>query len=81
MIGSKKGIIDLFYTVEEVKNILGEHERMSVKLKVSEEYKEILKNIKEYIQKENKEIKDKGFEKEIEILDELINYKNKNVSN
>ena len=72
MIGSKKGIIDLFYTVEEVRNILGEHERMSVKLTVSEEYKEILKNIKEYIQKENKEIKDKGFEKEIEILDELI---------
>ena len=81
MIGSKKGIIDLFYTVEEVKNLLGEHERISVKLKVSEEYKEILKNIKEYIQKENKEIMDKGLEKEIEILDELINYKNKNVSN
>ena len=80
MIRSKKGIIDLFYTVEEVSNILGEHERMSVKLKVSEEYKEILKNIKEYIQKENKEIMDKGLEKEIEILDELINYKNKNVS-
>ena len=80
MIGPKKGIIDLFYTVEEVRNILGEHERMSVELTVSEEYKEILKNIKEYIQKENKEIMDKGFEKEIEILDELINYKNKNVS-
>ena len=72
MIGSSKGIIDLFYTVEDIAKILGEHERMSVKLKVSEEYKEILRNIKEYILKENKEIKDDTLKKEIEILDMLI---------
>ena len=75
LIGSDKGIIDLFYTEEEVTNILGEHERMSVELKISEEYKEILRKMKEYILKENKEIMDDGLKKEIEILDELINYK------
>ena len=75
MIGSKKGIIDFFYTEEEVKNMLGEHERMSVKLKVSEEYKEILRTMKEYIIKENKEIKDNVLNKEIEILDLLITKK------
>ena len=72
MIEPKKGIVDLFYTEEEITKILGEHERMSVKLKVSEEYKEILRNMKEYILKENKEIKDDLLNKEIEILDILI---------
>ena len=75
MIGPDKGIVDLFYTEEEVTNILGKHERMSVELKISEEYKEILRKMKEYILKENKEIMDDGLKKEIEILDELINYK------
>ena len=70
--GSNKGIVDLFYTEDEITKILGEHERMSVKLKVSEEYKEIFRNIKEYIIKENKEIKDDVLKKEIEILDLLI---------
>ena len=78
MIGKNKGIVDLFYTEEEVIKILGEHERMSVGLKISEEYKEILRNMKEYILKENKEIMDNGLKKEIEILDELINFKNNN---
>ena len=67
-----KGIVDFFYTENEITNILGEHERISVKLKVSEEYKEIFRNIKEYIIKENKEIKDDVLKKEIEILDLLI---------
>ena len=72
MVGSDKGIVDLFYTEDEITNLLGEHERMSVKLKVSKNYKEILGNIKEYILKENKEIKDDSLNKEIEILDLLI---------
>ena len=72
MIGSNKGIVDLFYTEDEITKILGEHERMSVKLKVSEEYKEIFRNMKEYILKENKEIMDNTLDKEIEILDMLI---------
>jgi len=73
MIETSKGIFDITYTELEIMKILGEHERMSVELKISEVYKEILKNIKEYILKENKEIKDDTFDKEIEILDLLIN--------
>ena len=72
MVGKSKGIADLFYTDDEVLKILGEHERMSVELKVSDEYKEIFRNIKEYILKENKEIIDNTLKKEIEILDFLI---------
>ena len=72
IVGKNKGIVDLFYTEEEVIKILGEHERMPVKLKVSEEYKEIFRNMKEYILNENKEIIDNNLEKEIEILDLLI---------
>ena len=72
MIGPSKGIVDLFYTEDEITQILGEHERISVKLKVSEEFKEILRNLKEYILKENKEIKDDTLKKEIEVLDMLI---------
>ena len=72
MIGPSKGIVDFFYTENEITKILGEHERMSVKLKVSEEYKEIFRNMKEYILKENEEIKDDTLKKEIEILDMLI---------
>ena len=45
---------------------------MSVKLKVNEEYKEIFRNMKEYILKENKEIIDNTLKKEIEVLDLLI---------
>ena len=73
MIETSKGIFDITYTELEIMKILGEHERMSVELKISEEKKKILKNIKEYILKENKEIKDDTFDKEIEILDLLIN--------
>ena len=67
-----KGIFDVFHL--ETQNIqkLGEHERVSAKLKVSEDYKGILRKIKEYIIKENNEIKDDVLNKEIEILDILI---------
>ena len=77
IIGQKKGIVDIIYTENEITNILGEHERMSVELKISEEYKELLRNMKEYILKENKEIMDNNLNKEIELLDVLINYKKK----
>ena len=40
---------NLVQSEDEITKILGEHERMSVKLKVSEEYKEIFRNMKEYI--------------------------------
>ena len=72
MLGPTEGIIDIFYTEEETTKLLGEHERMSVQLKVSQEYKEIFRHLKEYILKENQEIKDDILNKEIEILEMLI---------
>ena len=72
MLGPNKGIVDIFYTEEETTKLLGEHERRSVNLTVSQEYKEIFKQLKGYIQKENEEIKDEILKKEIEILDMLI---------
>ena len=75
MIGPKTGIVDIFFTEEEITKLLGEHERTSVELKVSDEYKETFKHVKEYILKENKEIKDDVLNKEIEILNMLINKK------
>ena len=68
-----KGIVDCNYTKEEVRVMLGENERTSVKLTVSDEYKEIFKKIKEYISNENKEIKDDTLNQEVELLDKLIN--------
>ena len=73
MIGPNNGIVDFVYTEVEIAKLLGEHERTSVSLKVGNEYKEIFRNMKEYILKENKEIKDDTLNKEIEILDLLIN--------
>ena len=73
MIGPNNGIVDFFYTEVEIAKLLGEHERTSVSLKVGNEYKEIFRNMKEYILKENKEIKDDTLNKEIEVLDLLIN--------
>ena len=72
LIEPSNGIFDVFYLEEKFRPTLGEHERMSVKLKISEDYKEIFKKIKEYIIKENNEIKDDTFKQEIEILDILI---------
>lgn len=75
LIVSLSGICDCDYTPEEIRIMLGEHERMSVDLTVSEEYKEIFKGIKTYINEQNKVLEDKTFEKEIEILDQLIETK------
>ena len=72
MVGKNEGIVDSFYTEDEVVKILGKYERMPVKLKVSEEYKEIFRIMKDYILKENKKIMDDTLLKEIEILDLLI---------
>ncbi len=67
------GIIDCDYTMEEVKILLGEHERRSVSLSVSDEYKNIFSKLKEYMEKEIETIGDKTMNQEVEILDKLIN--------
>ena len=67
------GIQDCLYTEDEIYRILGENERTSVELKVSEEYKEIFSNLKTYMEQEINEIQDETLNQEIEILDKLIN--------
>lgn len=67
------GIKDFDYTKEEIYKILGEHERTSVNLTVSEDYKNIFKTIKDYMENEMTEVNDKDLKQEIEILDKLIN--------
>lgn len=68
------GVIDCDYVKENVRKILGENERTSVKLTVSEEYKENFKNIKSYLENEKNELKDEDLKKEIDLLEELIKY-------
>ena len=67
------GIMDCIYTEEEVYRMLGEHERTSVALKVSAQYKSIFASIKQYIENETKQIGDTTLNQEIEILNLLIN--------
>lgn len=70
------GIFDCDYTQQEIKIMLGENERRSTKLSVSEEYKKLFDQFKNYMQTEITELKDTSMNQEIEILDYLINYKN-----
>ena len=67
------GIQDCLYTENQIYRILGENERTSVDLEVSDEYKEIFSNLKTYMEQEISEIQDETLNQEIEILDKLIN--------
>ncbi len=69
------GIVDCMCLPEEIVLVLGEHERTSVKLSVSEEYKENFRELKSYIESENKEIKDESLKQEIDIIDLLLEAK------
>ncbi len=69
------GIIDGYkYDESFIILKLGEHERTSVPLSVSKEYKEIFTDLKSYIEKENEELKDDTFDKEYKVLDLLVEY-------
>ena len=74
IISPSNGIVDCNYNKDEIYEILGEHERTSVDLTVSEEYKNIFNLFKEYMENENKVIKDGKIIQEINILEKLINY-------
>ena len=50
---------------------LGENERQSVKLKVSDEYKQIFTKLSEYLQSEMNEVGDQTMQQEIDILNKL----------
>lgn len=71
VITEETGIKDCVYSKEEIYRILGENERTSVKLNVSEKYVDIMSKFKEYMKKEISEIGDKDMNQEIEILDLL----------
>lgn len=74
IINEETGITDCTYTKENIYKMLGINERISVKLSVSEEYKEIFRIIKEYIENEKDELKDDDLQQEIDLLDSLIKY-------
>ena len=67
------GIVDCCCpTAEDVYIVLGENERTSVKLTVGEEYKELFKKMKQYMESEISEIGDEELKQEIFILEKLI---------
>ncbi len=66
------GIKDCIFPPEEIFRVLGEHERTSVKLSVSSEYKENFRELKSYIESENKVLKDDTLKQEIDIIDLLL---------
>lgn len=67
------GIKDCPYTTnEEIRRVLNENERTSVKLTVSDEYVKTFTEFKEYMKNEIKEIDDNDMNQEIEILDLLL---------
>lgn len=69
----KTGIVDCCCsTAEDVYIVLGENERTSVKLTVGEEYKELFKKMKQYMESEISEIGDEELKQEIFILEKLI---------
>lgn len=65
------GITDFDYTEDQIRVMLGKNERTSVKLKVSDTYKNVFNTIKKYVISENEQIKDENFKYEIEILEKL----------
>ena len=65
------GIMDFDYTEEQIRLMLGKNERTSVKLKVSDTYKNIFNTIKQYMLSQNNELKDENLKQEIEILEKL----------
>ena len=70
-ITSETGIEDVIYTQEEIYKILGENERRSTKLSVSEEYVELFKKFRNYMKSEIEILGDDDMNQEVEILDLL----------
>lgn len=72
LIKSGTGIIDCYCTTtEDVRVVLGENERASVKLTVGNEYKELFKKMAQYMKNEINEIGDDELKQEIEILEKI----------
>lgn len=70
---NETGIIDCPYIdIDDVRKVLGENERQSQAINVSEEYVETLVKFKDYMKNEIKEIGDSTMNQEIDILDLLV---------
>ena len=72
LVTEQTGLIEIDETERQIKKLLGEHERTSVELTVSEEYQELFSKMKEYLEREKEEVKDDTLQQEIEILNQLI---------
>ena len=70
LITEESGIVECPDMVFEA--ILGENERASTKLSVSDNYKEVFKKVREYLEKENEVLDDIILNNEIKILTKLI---------
>lgn len=66
------GIIYPNYDEDQITRILGEHERTSVKLTVSENFKELFREMRNYLEVEMEELNDDTLDQEIKILERLI---------
>ncbi|MCR5187051.1 MAG: VWA domain-containing protein [Clostridia bacterium] len=71
LVTENTGIFSSDYNEDQITQILGEHERTSVKLTTSTQSKELFKKMKEYFKNEIKELGDDTLEQEVRILDIL----------
>ena len=73
LITNETGIIDCSYVEpDDVRILLGENERTSQSINVSDEYVDILMTLKNYLKNEIKEIGDEEMNQEVELLDLLV---------
>ncbi len=73
LITNETGIVDCPYVEpEDVRILLGENERTSQSINVSDEYVDILMTLKNYLKNEIKEIGDEEMNQEVELLDLLV---------
>ena len=72
IINETTGIIDCAYIKDDIYRKLGLNERTSVKLSVSEKYKEIFSIVKKYLENEKNELQDENLMKEIDALNILL---------
>lgn len=73
LIAEETGIVDCPYCEpDDVRFLLGENERTSQQLKVSEEYVDTLMKFKNYLKNEIKELNDDSLKQEVDILELLV---------
>lgn len=73
LLSAENGITDFDLTDSEIKYILGEYERTSDKLTVSDKSKETLSKFKDYLKNEIDNIGDKNLKQELDVLNLLLN--------